>query len=284
MRHLGNGRVLFLDSLGISWSADLRHIYLLMARVQVPCGASWPRPVRHCECCVQQKPCHEAPRKFIRAVGCHTRGFIIARPCTLTQRGDTDESGRKTFRRKKLIPCGHEMDSTSQKWYTMGCPGLFSLAKTCNLTRRRRNVMNVTSPRPPLKLPVMEIRLFAALFWTPSRRTQGPLRRGPLKFQRRRQILILTGFFLPYLSTFLNRNANNGGLTSKPDANALPPAGRVSNVRNKIKPLFKPCIKRHPSVPALSHCMNLELPYAHFCYIWFLSPSDSLIMSMFPYL
>ncbi|KAF8134331.1 hypothetical protein EV363DRAFT_1160450 [Boletus edulis] len=132
----------------------------------------------------------------------------------------------------------------------------------------------------------MAIRLFAAHFWIPSRRLQGLPVAGDPKFQRRRRILILTGFSSPYLSTFLNGNANNGGSRLRTlDEMPCSPGTGFKCKENKIRSSLKPCIKRHPSVPVLSHCMNLALPYAHFCYFRLLSPlAEYLIMSMFPYL
>ena len=76
-------------------------------------------------------------------------------------------------------------------------------------------------PRPPLKLPFMAICLFAAHFWILIARAQAVA--GDPKFQRRRRILILTGFSLPYLSTFLYRKREQWWLTPEARTNICPP-------------------------------------------------------------
>lgn len=108
-------------------------------------------------------------------------------------RGDIDKSG-KTFI-KALLPYGYEIDTGASQngaqWGEIMSRACFA----CNLEFKR--VTEGTNERyvhrPPLKLPFMAIRLFAAHFWIPSRRTQR-LVAGDPKFQRRRRILILAGF------------------------------------------------------------------------------------------
>lgn len=125
---------------------------------------------------------HEAPRKFIRALP-YPWFHLCSLMRTDSARGDSDESHKSLMKTlQSLADMRFGCDKARlENGKTMG--GNMSWALLCrlqgwNLDASPKNMYEALRPRPPLKLPVMAIRLFAALFWIPSRRMQGPPSQG----------------------------------------------------------------------------------------------------------